>query len=327
MALRWIDGFEGYGTTGNLINSGMYTGVPNSIVSGRFGGSAVRIDDTNNGLNVLFDGAPLTAGVIGFAFKATNNNPTSGAGLAPRVHFSNSVRVVFNKSSGRIQIATSDTVIALTGNGVYDLTAWQYIEIVFSSSQLQVFVNGTLDLTYVAAIPAQSFIQFDAVASHAFDLDDLYILDTTGSVNNARLGDCRVETRFPTADISSTDWTLIGAPAAWEALDDTAQDGDTTALRSSVLNAQALVTSSTPLSNNPDAIFGVMVSTVARRDDTGFRSTRILSSDGTNTVESGDYTLSNSYQTQRAVFETAPDGLGWTRAKVEAHRFGIKNQA
>jgi hypothetical protein len=218
MALLWMDGFDHYsnGISGDAsaILAKSYTVSNSNIIlcsSGRYNsGSAIYMAANKYGTTRIFKPITPTVGtthlICGFNFwlsTAQNtvyinsgwNGSTNGVTIAGNVlKCGNNTVTTLNTNQWyhmeiRIPITTS-------GSNKYEL----YLNgaTVFSSSSLSFAWANGLYFGHVDNNNTQGY---------TFGLDDLYILDDTGSTNNARIGTelyiPRIETRFPVDDVTN----------------------------------------------------------------------------------------------------------------------------
>jgi len=149
------------------------------------------------------------------------------------------------------------------------------------------------------------------------DIDDITLWDETGDENNDFLGDVEVETLFANADGTITGWTP-NTGTAWEAVDDTSEDGDTTYISSSTVGGSASF-GVTDLASNPTEVLAVKVFGIARKDGLGDRAIKLGVVSNGIVSEGLETTLSTSYGPVIAVFNRDPDGdVTWTPLSVNA---------
>lgn len=339
MTLLFIEGFENLAAdntaaitalqnAGWSVPAGLTTANQFRTAPGRFGGSCLELAPvTGAAATVTFQfGTPtIASGVLGVACRWPS---ASAFGAITMIGRNFSIG-----ATGAAEIRNSaNNALIQAGPARWVNTQWNFLEIVWRPTGVELWVNGSLEATDATATVGSDGIFTLRTTSNGLgmSIDDLYVLNTLGTVNNARLGDCRVETRLPTADVSLPGtWTLVGAATAADALDDpTGPDGDATTVNGTTVGAEFVVTSAAPLSSNPAAIFGVQANVVARRESTGTRTIRVVNRNaGGFSIDSADQPLSATYTYRRAIFETDAAGAAWTRATAEGMRVGVRNQA
>ena len=237
---------------------------------------------------------------------------------------------LYRRGSGWDQlISTSVTTAAVRG--------WHYVELQVvqgtSNGTVNVRLNGVLAITlsaqnttqgggplltaFVGAVPGQP-------CPVTVDVDDLYLADTSGTINNTFLGDVRVDALKPQASGALNQWAVepAGLPA-WAAV----SDGDeTTALRAATAGLrQTFDVEALPVMTTP-AIHGVQVTLLARKTDAGTGRVRGLVASGASTAVGPDIVLQEQLAWHTALFERNPNGnVQWTEAAFNAAEFGLES--
>ncbi|GAB3191954.1 hypothetical protein [Hydrogenophaga aquatica] len=213
---------------------------------------------------------------------------------------------------------------------------WHYVELQVvqgtSNGTLNVRLNGVLAIT----LSAQNTTQGGGPLLTAFagsvpgqscpvtvDVDDLYLADTSGTINNNFLGDVRVDALQPQADGALNQWTVEGASSAWAAVSDGDEASgiraDAAGLRQS-FDIAPLPAMATP------AIHGVQVTLLARKTDAGLGSVKGLVKSGTQIAVSSSLVLQEQLAWHTALFERNPNGnVQWTEAVFNAAEFGVES--
>jgi hypothetical protein len=225
-------------------------------------------------------------------------------------------------------ISTSVTTAAVRG--------WHYVELQVvqgtSNGTLTVRLNGVLAITlsaqnttqgggplltaFVGAVPGQP-------CPVTVDVDDLYLADTSGTINNTFLGDVRVDALQAQANGAQNQWTVEGAASAWEAV----SDGDeATAIRAATAGLrQTFDVEALPAMTTP-AIHGVQVTLLARKTDAGTGRVRALVASGAQMAVSSDINLQEQLAWHTALFERNPNGnVQWTEGAFNAAEFGLES--
>lgn len=173
--------------------------------------------------------------------------------------------------------------------------------------------GGQLLTAFVGAVPGQN-------CPLTIDIDDFYIADTSGTINNTFLGDVRVDALQAQADGSLNQW--IASPvgtAAWEAASD--EDEATAISAPSVGLRQSFDVEPLPVMATP-AIYGVQLTMLARKTDAGLGKVRGLVVSGAQSAVSTDIILQEQLAWQSTLFERNPNGnLQWTEAAFNAAEF------
>jgi hypothetical protein len=323
MALIYFDGFDFYGSPADR----GWTGGGSISTSQKRTGRGSLQGSTNFPRRSL--GANYSTLVAGFAFLCNSTTQGTAQIFAFLDGTSNQIAVQWQGNNFPLQVLRGSTVIA---TGVTNLQAnvWYYCEIkvVFSgtSGSVVVRLNGVQELTFSGNTIATANAYANSIAgpgSVYLFIDDLYVLDTTGAVNNDFLGDVAVYTLMPTFDGSQAQWTPVGAPSAYQATREQPADDDATYIATGTAGNVHLFT----LDDVPPGatVFGLQAFVRARKDDAGTRVIRIVEKQGATTRETADMGLTGSYvYYQTPIRETAPDGSGWTDAKVNDLEVGVK---
>ncbi|WP_054284860.1 hypothetical protein [Gulbenkiania mobilis] len=202
---------------------------------------------------------------------------------------------------------TANGTVKVRANGVLAIDLW---------SQDTVQNGGQLLTAFVGAVPGQA-------CPVTVDVDDLYIADTLGTINNTFLGDVRVDALKPQASGALNQWTVEGAASAWQAV----SDGDeTTALRAATAGLrQTFDVEALPAMTTP-AIHGVQVTLLARKTDAGNGRVRGLVASGASTAVGPNIVLQEQLAWHTALFERNPNGnVQWTEGAFNAAEFGVES--
>lgn len=351
MTLLLAEGFD----TRTALATNMWNatdGGPTKLayVAGRLGGYAMQgigsgPTDTGGIRKAI---TSSTTVVVGFAMRwgampsAITTSPFtpvtlySGGVVVLSMRFSSTGVVTVNRG------ATSATGTTLGTTSVAmptDQATWQYIEMKVVAStgtggSVVVRQDGveTLNITSqntgATAFTEVGFRDGLSVNNEPYggraSFDDIYVLNTSGSVNNDFLGDVRVYGIWPDgdgatsgltgSDGNSTDNYLLVDDATAGAPDTADYVGSGTPGTKDTYtytDLSALVT-----------VKGVQVDSYVVKTDAGQISGRNVASDGTNTVTGSDVALSTSYAGRSSIMENAPDGAAWTASKVNSTQFG-----
>lgn len=342
MAVIHMEGFDGL-TTAQFAALGYTMAGSGALGTGRYASSlnskalGFTGDNTTDNFIMPFPAAK-TQVVYGFAFQHNSN-----AALQRVVTFRNGAAAeCFNlvkDTNGRLNVrAGASTTDLATGTQVLAPGTYYFIEVKFDypgagNPTVTVRVNGTTDVTYTGSLNAQTQIDrcihgfsfSTIVCPTSMVLDDIYIVDYTGSDNIDFLGDCRVELMVPDSTSAVTGFTPTGAATDHEAVDDYTHDGDTTYTAGTAVGHEVDF-GTTALSNEPSGIFAVAIQAVAKKTDVGTRSIQTRITSDASTAASANRTLTNSYAfTPLQIVERDPDGnVPWTRAQLEAATIGVE---
>lgn len=367
MALQFFDGFDHHNIWDGVYGRKWDIGSFATQSSPRFPGQGFAVAINTPGIKKTI-ASPVATMITGFALMVTNYSTQSYQPVYPIFQVLDATRT----SQLDVYMGTSGELIFKQGNAVvgtsqsYYLTypylahlvlgAWYYVEIKLSYTQLECHISGavgsgptqlimswpysgTYQLIGLQGITLKGRADFNSLPIY---VDDLYIIDTTSSINNDFLGDCRVQTRYPDASGNYRQFTPSQPPGP----------GVTTSANQANMVNQPVV-SSGDLSDGPTSkynfdgnvgdtdsysignftvageIFGVQSTLFFRKDDVGARKIQ-----HTARVANVDFQGSQSYDgTSQYTFvtntwEVNPDtGLPWDLTALNQAEFGAKISA
>jgi len=340
MALRFLDGFEHYAIPSQLglkytayNDSGSSVGIT-TITGRRAGSTAIQLRVSIDYISITLDNQQTW--YVGFAMNLGGNETTEIARfmdsdgnnqLTMDVTSSGTIRLFRGSASGT-QLAVSTQALAAN--------SWNYIElratIADSGGVFEVRVNEqvwatfTGDTKYSSSLASACRLQFTGRSSKVA-IQDLYICDATGGVNNTYLGDVRVDTIKPIGAGALAEFTPQGSASNWDNVDDPTPDADAGYNYSSTVGQRDTFEfgNLSPISGN---IFGVQANMAVRKDDAGTRTLRPMTRvDGTN-YEGSNIFMSTDYRIYRQTWDQNPSAAAaWTEATINGAEFGYKVQA
>lgn len=330
MSLEFIEGFDH--DAGQIGRKWDPTSSTGSAVAGRFGGNA---SNTQNNPLVLTGAqlASVTTRILGAAFKFGSLG--SGTTL---VQFADAgtIQIDFRSATGTGQLYTvtrngtllaTSTINMLTGQ-------WYYIEFKVTigsgtAGSVVTRINGVTDInltgvnTQFTANPTTNGLVFPN-PSFQVVIDDLYVLNTSGSVNNTFLGECRIVTTLPSADSATNlQWGATPGPTHYSAVNDNPPNDDTNYVSSATAGQLDTYKYSVSTTGPIVALQNVLC---ARKDDVGTRTiaAEYRSSGGSNYTGGNSFSPASSYLMYRQIYETDPaTGSAWALAAVTGGEFGI----
>lgn len=348
MALLFIDGFDHYDDANYKYNDVPGTMTNMEFVTGRFGDYAFGTKTSGNS-----DGATRNLDVtstelyVGFAWYGTILNQASVTEFLLRLR--NSTDGVAHNirwgASGEVQICSSGsgTVLAQSSAGAVSAAKWQFIEVYYkpltSGGVTTVWVDNTQVVTYTGnntvTVEAVDAIQILPTISNSGQspiyVDDLYVLNTTGTVNISRLGDCRVITLPANADTTRNDFTPLTGTDNYAMVDEVPIiDDDTSYVENGTVGAIDRYTSDTLTSNatytSGAVLHGIQNTVCAKKTDTATRKYKSSLSSGTTLKEDGiEHALSTTYFCDVDLYDVDPNtSAAWTEAAIDAVKFGFK---
>jgi len=243
-------------------------------------------------------------------------------------------------SSGAIQITRNGTILDTTADDTLVFGYWNFLEFRITcdatAGAWTLKLNGTTVSsssgrntraqlsTLMSRVRIQPF-SFAGTGDYNNKFDDVYILDTTGSINNDFLGECRIQTNFPNHDGSEVDFVPSTGSTHWNMVNDNPSNDDTSYDAGGAVGQRELF-QLTPFSFTGN-IFGVQLNVTQRKDDVGSRTiaaeVRIGGTGGTDYEGPVDTCLSQ-YKITRKLWQTNPATSGaWTLSALNAAEFGI----
>lgn len=341
MALLWIEGFEGFGTTIGAapspagIVARKYPAIKSEsffdIETGRLSGYALKLDVAGG-----YIGTPaLTTDqifIIGFAvkfetFSSTSSfirlydGVTSGIGLYVTV-------------AGELEIKRGGTSLEVTAGLGLSIDTWYYIEMKVVCSD-----TGHYTVRVGEAIVLDNDGDTKAGANNYHDrfrlnntgssttsptFDDLYCLDGAGAANNDFLGNSRVTALLPNGVGNSNDLTP-SAGANFTCMDEVIADDDTTYVESGTSTHKDTYNYD-DIDDTYTGIKGLQINTLCRETDASAFSIKTLIRPGVvDHADAGQAIGTTNYVTKILVSETNPDtAASWLYNEVNDTEFGIE---
>ena len=257
--------------------------------------------------------------VFGFSFRGTQS----------RLRFARIANVIdldWDVATGKMKVGST------LGTDVIILNAFWFIEIEIdkTANVVRVWANDTLQLT-VPLPGGQGTVYtitwgMTATSANAgtIEIDDLYVLDNSGGVNNARLGPVQIITRAPTADaLNPQQWTAVGSTAShWSILSQLSPGAVNASYLQANVDGKTDKFTSNVVLPNANQIFAVSLVSYAKKGDLDDRKLGMTIGTAGGDVEV-QVPLETSYAFKQTIFEQAPGGQNWNQNVVESSNFGI----
>lgn len=236
-------------------------------------------------------------------------------------------------------------LVASSAAGVVRFNQWVHIAMKVTATSCVVRVNNVQVINYSGStiqngMPSSftqflthggSFGEYAAVGSGwAGRVDDLVILNTSGSTNNDFLGDVRVDYCKPDGPGNSSQSVIIGTnPAAtrWQSVDDQTPDDAITGVEFAAEGEKDLYTHE-DLPYPDAAVYGVQGVIYARKQDAGLSALKHIQRVNAldNEASLTHYPAGGDYAYYLTPFDTSADG-NWTLTKFNDSEFGMKREA
>ncbi len=331
MAVVMIEGFD-HATAAELLTKG-WTGNSGTVIAGRFDGQARRYTSTIVNTNKVLPSSYATL-FAGFACRF-GTLPGANADFVQLLAGATAVFRIGLNSSGKIIIRNSGGTVIATGTTTIVAGVWNYYEVKAfingASGTCEVHLNGVSGeiastVGNFGSSNIDTFLTTQIVSGGNSDIDDIYVLDSTGSApRNTFLGDVRVETVYPTSDGAHTAWTPNSGSTHWTQVSETPADGDTTYVGDSTPND--IDTYGCGDIDTGATVYGVQVNMYARKDDASTRQIApVIRQSGSDNVGT-TVTLASSYSFYSQLYNQDPTSADWTPTTVNADEFGVKEIA
>jgi len=320
--LEYIEGFDEVAGS-DIIIWGWSGGTP-TIQTGRFSGNSCGLTNLN-----LLRGVPANAEyLVGFAWRPANASSAQDLlrffeGATEHGRFTYNGNGTFTISRGGNIPATSSAQGVAT-NG------WYFIEVYYkchdTTGAWEVRFNGVSIIGPTGSLDTRNggtgvidAISLRSNVGTRQDFDDVYL----ASGGSAFYGDCRVLTKFPTADGTNVDLTPSTGGTHFDDVDDATPNSDTDYVSSGVSGLRDSFTF--PALGLTGTVIGVQPSFVAEKTDAGVRSAGTVIRRGGVNYDGNSQTLGAVYGGFAQVYETDPNtSAAWTVANVNAAEFGVK---
>lgn len=332
MALRFIDSFDHYATAD--ITTKYNANFSCTIGSGgRNSTNALLASSYGTGVDKALTTSGATA-IIGLAFKIVTG-PNLNAQIL-HIKESNTDQCYLRLNTGlTISIVRGDGTVLATSSTALSTNTFYFLEwkltINNSTGASEVRVDG-VNIVSTSSADTQNTASatWDAVrilgdgggASGSVIIDDLYICDGSGSLNNDFLGPVRVKAAFADGAGNYSQFTP-SAGSNFQNVDETSQDGDTT--YNSETTAGEKDTYTFAALGLTGTVKGVQTNLMVRSDAVGAETVaptwRISSTDYDGTAVA----VNTSYVDKTQVYETSPaTAAAWTVSEIDGAEFGPK---
>jgi hypothetical protein len=351
MALLFIDSFDHYATADLGLKWSSVTTVitPPAILptAGRRGGGALSVPAF---ATVRKDLAPVTTLITGFAMRLggyASNSDTPGSsswmtlgnadGSALYFSIAQDGAIIVSRRIGDGSSAEAFQRLGITTAAVLQANVYTYVEVkatikTTNTGQVKVLVNGAavLNLNNIQTNGWNSatenisrvLLPGLSVDGPATSYDDLYLCDTTGTVNADFFGDVRIDVTRPNADGTYQDFTPDSGSAHFSRVNEAVAD-QLTYVSSATVGAKDTY-QFTDLNTVVGVVRGVQIVDAAVKDDAGLRSISHIAKSGASEQYSGAMPLSTDRKLYTSIHETDPaTGNKWTQAGLNSAEFGI----
>jgi hypothetical protein len=343
MALLLAEGFDIYKDTDDCVaGTGLYRQMSACVwhaTDGRYSGGCIKGAHKDEG---WWWSRQLNGGdTLVFCFAYWHDGGGSGDmtmfyGISPLAG-ATCVRITVNPS-GDLKFFGGDGGIGSTVSGAIPSNTWVWVEIKVKASnglngELTVRINGSTVQT-ITGVRLHYFFDNDGISTWRWSgpngnwkLDDLIIMDTSGSTMNDFLGDTRIDTLIPSASGSQNDFTASSG-AQIDCVDDAlgaANDNTDYIFSKTVGDKQSF--QMTDMTAEPNTVHGLQLRTRTARPTTGLRGYSAYLRSGAVESAGPEIGVASSYSWRRNGFITTdPDtGLAWEAAVgINGVRMGVE---
>lgn len=238
-------------------------------------------------------------------------------------------------ASGTLSIVSGSSTLSTTGQSLVSGT-WYFVEfiaLINLAGSAKIRVNGA---TWSNVSDVSTVVTNNACAnriallnstSNSFYIDNLYILDNSGSKDTNLLGEIKVEVLRPAGAGASTSWTPVGG-ANYECVDDVTPDDEATYVFASTCGLSDLYTLSS-LSSTTGNVLGIqVVSRAAYLKGTATYFRNIIMS-GSTILEGASAAATSAYAYSWIdIWDSNVDtGSNWTIGTVGSAQVGVRAYA
>lgn len=335
MALLWVEGFENYNTSNVNINE--YIDIKYvqrarniSLVSGRLGGFAASGDNVSTSILTPVLGLKNTW-IIGMAYFETSLASSSLILFRRNSVLQGELSSI--GTSGQLNLTSGSVNTNFNGkNSFIRPNKWNYLEMKISfvsSGSYEIRLNGK-------TIASASGVDLRSSGSDGANqilftlgrqgyLDDIYICDNSGSVNNDFLGDTQVVGLLPNGDGFYSSWTQDSGPNHYSRVNELPITiDDTSYVESSTAGNIDTYTYTNISGTNFTDIAGLQINTVGRKTDLGMKTMSVVARSSGTDIIGDSVVLGDSYENHEQIFETDVTGSNWTITSVNASEFGME---
>lgn len=343
MAVLFMDGCDNYAATADLTkkwtSNTNQSAVTFNPTAGRFGGGCIHfVANTGYLTKSIPNSSTFVMGCwhkIGTAGAMQSDNlfklKQSGAGAAHGV-------IVKIEADGAIALYMSDDPVAKA------VSSNKLIANIGYSIQMKAVcangANGSIEVrvgnvTWVSWT-GDTYVSNTGGTWGTFELhgqglansyvDDVWLLNNTGTVNTNWLGDMRIQTNSLDGDAAITqDWTPLTGPGLYTEVNETnSGDDDASYISTATVGHKSRFTVS-DMTAVPAYVAAVQVTSRAKKTDAGARSFRVyVNSSGTEQA-GATQALQTDYLSHQDMFEVNPNtGAAWTQSAIDALEIGVE---
>lgn len=333
--IQFIDGFDHY-TASHMVRKYNSQTMSPAIRTGRVSGNCLGISSIGNTIKSFSTSSQ--AWRVGFALKLDSQTGSTFAMMHLRDGATVQCDLSWIATTRKLQFSRNGTLLGSPSTTGLSTGTWYYIEFYISikdsisSGNAQLYINGVQEINLAAATDtknhsttsADTFV-INGAGFWDFNIDDLVISSMDDTTTPTFLGDQRVVTLWPDGNgtYSEFDGSDGNSTNNYLLLDET-QNDDSDYVTSETVGERDSYTFGNP-AQTPTSVKAVQLTTSIRKDDAGARVGRVFHRIGGSNYESGDLTLSTSFEFKTHMRETNPaTSSAWTASEVNALESGVK---
>lgn len=347
MAIKFMDSFEQYGGDESAMQEGTYLQAtfnsPGQLSNTRARtGTWSAFLQNGSTLRVVLDNRPTIAGAaMSLWFDALPGVSDRAAPIGFLDRDGNVNVFIGVDTTGALNAWRGDNVLLDTSAPVITSGAWQHLEarckVDNAAGEVEIRVNG---VTVLALSGVDTFSSFASQAEVAqirvlsgigvtqtpFYVDDFYIWDDQGSINNDFIGDRRVLTHYANQDTIIADFQKSSGVNGYALINESPPDDDASYIFAEFdeVGAQSAFEFE-ELGAEVSAVTAVQVNVRSYKTDAGAANIQASVITDYNEELGADNALTSVYTDRRDIFETNPDtGAPWTRDEINAALIAVR---
>jgi hypothetical protein len=336
MALIIAEGFDNIGTSGNAPTvNGKFTVTGSNwrIGSGAWGGSSLGVITSAGGQDLRWPLSNTATFIVGCWFMkphiaadagifAGYDGSTRGFGIAPT-------------ASGGLRAMRGITQMAISADGIIRDNVWHHIElkatihnttgaysikldgvVVLSATNVNTRAGSNNYVTELRLLPGGGNSQ------SLYYFDDLYFMDSSGSVNNDTIGPCRIQCLVPTADSGTQQFTTSTGSSHYALVDENPSNSDTDYIEDTVSGHSDLFDVTDP---DFTTIKGLQINAVVRETDASPFDINLTCKSGSTTSAGSNIAIGGTtFSTKTRILESDPDtSSAWSNSGLASAKFGV----
>ena len=333
MALLFFDGFETYTNVASMQEVWWSVDSVTTPIStgGRLNSAYIEVDTSDPNLIAI----PISSATLHFGIAVKLVNQTSSDDIFTLYNNGTAVFNLHTNGDGTWACGNGSSTTDLTGtttsSGLTPTGEWHYVEVkVFlhdTTGTAEIWIDGVSEAsgtsldTLGGSNATINYIQIQG-SSSSMGMDDLYILDDTGSDNNDRLDQPIIRAMYPVADTAQEDWALSTGSDSFDLTDDVPPVHTTYLSTSTVTDKTDL--EMTNIAGSFENVYGVQTFMWTEGIDSVSRGVTLSVKQGSSTGNDGETSVGSGTDISVAIHEQDPDtSSAWTTAGLDTMQIRI----